>query len=121
MKKNFIVFLVCVAVLVCSSVFAQDRVTYSSGIKTASAVISKYPCLITDLAVYTDGTNNVTITLYDSATTTTSGKTVLAKAVVIGASLAGGNFIPVPIVASEGVSMTLSGTDGSTIVYTTPQ
>jgi hypothetical protein len=121
MKKLFVGILVCCMLLTSLSVFAQDRVTYSSGVKTASAVISKYPCLVTDLAVYTDGTNAVTITLYNSSTATTSGKTVLAKSVVIGASYAGGNFIPTPIVASEGVYMTLSGTGGSTIVYTTPQ
>lgn len=121
MKKKVLLLVIAFILLLSFSASAQVRYTYSQGLKTASAVISRYPCVVTDLAVFTDGTNTVTVTLYNSSTATTTNKTVLAKAVVLGTSLAGGIFIPVPIKATEGVYMTLSGTDGSTIVYITPQ
>lgn len=94
---------------------------YSSGLFTSSTVIIKYPVLLTDLSVYTDGTNNVTVTLYDSSTASTSG-TVIGQLVVAGASLEGGLHIPVPVKAKNGIYavVTTNGT-ASAIVCWSPQ
>ena len=91
--------------------------TSSSGLKTSSAVIvsegnAKRLC---GVLVLTDGSNNATITLYDSSTGAT-GK-ILFKATIPAASRFGGAMFNIPVRASQGIYAQISGTGASYIVY----
>jgi hypothetical protein len=78
----------------------------SSGLKTSSTVIAAFPSSLTSLTV--TGASGTWI-VYDSATTTTSGKTVLAK-VVTGASEVNAQLVyDSPLWANEGIYVTQSG------------
>jgi hypothetical protein len=117
--KRFKFWLVCFLLLLSTAVFAANF-TYSSGVLATSTVVIKYPVLLTDLAVYTNGSSDAVVTLYDSSTAATSG-TVIGKITVLGAALNGGLFIPVPVKVSKGIYMTITGTGASAIVFWTPQ
>jgi hypothetical protein len=95
------------------------NVTESNGLLAAGSVIlSPLPCLLTGFLLITDGTNPVTITLYDSEDN--SGE-VLSKYVVPGA--VGGIVVmfPVPVRAKIALYAVLSGTNGGAVVYSTPE
>jgi len=98
---------------------AQGRVTYSSGVIASSAVVSKYPCLLTDLAVYANGTNGATVILYDNASAASG--TVIGKVILPTTSYSGGLINPVPVKALNGVYVSITGTGASAIVFTTPE
>ena len=98
---------------------AQASHTYSSGSITSSSVVSKYPCLLTDLAVYADGTNGATVVLYDNASAASG--TIIGKVIVPALSKSGGLVIPIPVKASNGVYISITGTNASAIVFTTPE
>ena len=121
MKKLLIIIalILIVSGLGADSFANQTDDCRSSGILNASAVIVARAARLTDIAIYTDGTNAVTVTCYDNKTAASG--TVLAKAIVAGASLNGGSFIPIPIRAASGIYCSLSGTGGSMIILYDPQ
>ncbi len=110
-----ILFLVLLITGICFAV----NYTYSSGLKSASGVISPTPVLLTDLAVYTNGTDNVTAILYDNASS--ANGTVIGKITVPGTALNGGLYIPVPVKTQNGIYLSLSGTGANAIVFWTPE
>ena len=88
----------------------------STGLKTASAIISGVPSVVEGIIVFTDGTNDATVTLYDNASAASG--TVLAKAVVAAAELMGGKLPPFTISKGvNGIYAELSGVGASYIVY----
>lgn len=112
------VFLISILLLFYTNVKAADF-AYSSGVIASSGIVMGVPVLLTDLAVYTNGSADATVILYDSNTTATG--TVIGKVVVLGASINGGMFIPIPVKTSKGIYISISGTGASAIVYWTPE
>jgi hypothetical protein len=108
-------------VFFCTAAYSQSKFTYSSGLLTSSRVISAEPILLTDVAVYTDSTGlyDATVILYNSPSGASG--TVLGKCTVLGAAKNGGLFIPVPVKASSGIYMSITGSGASAIIFTTPQ
>lgn len=93
--------------------------TESNGLLAAgNAILSPLPCLLTGFTLITDGTNPVTIILYDSKD---NAGEVLAKYVVPGA--VGGIVVlfPVPVKAKIALYVALSGINGGAVVYSTPE
>lgn len=88
----------------------------SSGLLTSSTVVKAAQGFLCSVEVLTDGTNAATVTVYDSAAATTSGKTVLAKTIVAGAALHDGRDCTYPVVAREGLYVVISGTGAAAIV-----
>ena len=118
--KRLSIFFVVVFLLTLSytEVFAQARFAYSSGVITASKQVVVGPILLTDLAVYTNGADT-TVVLYDSKSGATG--VVIGQITVLAAAKAGGLIIPIPVKATYGVYLLLSGSGGTAIVFTTPQ
>lgn len=81
--------------------FTTDRLA-------ASAVVLAQKGFLFGCLVETNGTNAVTLTLYDNATTN-SGK-ILRKIIVPGANNYGGFEFPVGVEASNGIYALVSGT-----------
>ncbi len=114
--KKMVIAIVLVILMMGSIAWSTDfNSSISSGIIASSSIVYAKPCKLTDLAVYTDGTNQVTVILYDNATTASG--TVIGKVVVPGASLNGGLVIPTPVRALDGIYISLSGTGGTAIVF----
>ena len=99
--------------------FGQVNWANNSGEKTASAVISAEGCVLAGVVVATDGTNDVTVTLYDHATEA-SGTKLLPTFTVKGADGIGGCCPPFPIRAVNGVYLELSGDGAKANVYYLP-
>lgn len=79
-----------------------------------SKIINSGRCFLTSLMVYTDGVNDVTVTLYDN---TAASGTVVAKIIVTGANDYGGRIWgKFPRKCSTGIYGDLSGVGGTFIV-----
>jgi hypothetical protein len=103
-----------------ATVFAGQTVdALSSGIISSSQSVIARSARLTDLAVYADGTHDVTVILYDNASAASG--TVIGKVIVTGASYNGGLYIPYPVRASKGIYCSISGTGGTAIVFFDPQ
>lgn len=97
----------------------EDVYTISSGIKSSSGVIIAVPGLLAGFSIITDGANTATLILYDNATTNSG--TVIGKAIVLGANQNYNLAYNVPVKASNGIYMSLSGTGATAIVFYTIQ
>lgn len=91
----------------------MNFIAKSTGQLTASSLVNTGKGILTSVLVITDGTNPVTVTIYDN--TSGSGK-MLAKFYVPGATGYGGRNWTVPVQYENGLYCTLSGTNGSAIV-----
>lgn len=86
----------------------------SSGLLNADAAIKAAPGIIEGIMVYTDGTNNATLTVYDNASAATGD--VAMKMVVKGADLIGG-LVDLSVETTNGIYADISGTGATYIVY----
>lgn len=84
-----------------------------TGELTSSKLLTKNSGYVSRIKVYTDGTNNATVILYDS--TSASGKKI-DKTVVTGASQYGGGIITVPTEFDNGLYFEISGTNAAAII-----
>jgi hypothetical protein len=116
--KRFKTLVLCLLLLLFSSSIQAAEFAYSSGILNASGTVVGVPVLLTDLAVYTNGSADATVILYDN---TAASGTVIGKCVVAGAAVNGGLFIPIPVKTYNGIYMSITGTGASAIVYWTPE
>jgi hypothetical protein len=88
----------------------------SSGKKTSSGIILAHQGIIGGVTVKTDGTNDVTVTIYNN-TSSASGE-ILVDLLIPGADKVGGIvFGTMPVLAPAGIFLSYSGTGGSCIVY----
>lgn len=88
----------------------------SSGLVSASAVISAYPGRLRGLSVGADGTNAATVILYDNASAASG--TVLAKVVVDATTTHDEVHIPDDgVVVNNGIYASISGTGAECVVY----
>lgn len=90
--------------------------TQSSGAKNADAVISTGPVIVQSVMIGTDGTNNVTVDLYDSSGA--SGTKLIPSITVVGSDYYGG-VTNLNVQADRGVylDITTAGT-AQVVVYT---
>jgi len=86
----------------------------TSDIKSASAVITAGPAKAVSLIGYTNGSDDVTLILYDNASAASG--VVLHKAIILGADLMGG-IVEVPVDAVNGIYLSLTGTGGTALVH----
>ena len=84
-----------------------------AGEQTSSQLIATGPCVLASVIVHTDGTNNVTVIVYDN--TAASGK-IVRRFAVKGTENYGGNALRFPVRMANGIYVAMSGTGGSYIV-----
>jgi hypothetical protein len=90
-------------------------VANSSGQKTANALIQTGFTLVSVIVVFTDGTHDATITVYDNVEA--SGKIVWGPHTIAAADNAGGRPIgSAPIKCENGVYAVISGTGATYII-----
>ena len=102
-----------------ASVVMSDSVriigAQSSDLKSASGVISAIPGVLTGLNVTTDGTNDATAILYDNASAASG--VILAKQFVKGVSGNGAIHLPCPVLAANGIYLSLTGTGAGAVTW----
>ena len=124
MKRNLIVMIVLMAVL---ALFVVTSSAQNPGIKyslstskkiTKTGMVVATSCALTAINLYTDGTHDATITLYDSATATTAGGVTTGPFVLFGGLKSDRITWPVPLVFKNGIYAVFSGTgDNATIEW----
>ena len=87
----------------------------SSGLKTADGIIRTGKCILTDVLIGTNGTNAVTLILYDNASAASGN--VLFKGQVVGANLAG-EFTGMNVRGDLGIYADVTGTGAEFVVHT---
>lgn len=87
----------------------------SSGEKTASSVINDGACVITGVKVITNGSNDVTLTLYDN--TTASGKKIDEFVIPSDERYGGAIYGKTALKASNGVYAEMTGIGGKFFVF----
>lgn len=87
----------------------------SSGLKAASTAIHPRSAVLTSLICEGDGINVATIIIYDNASAASG--TVVAKAIVPAGSRTVHLTFDAPIVASNGLYLSLSGAGAGAIVH----
>jgi hypothetical protein len=85
---------------------------YVGGYKqiTATGNVSPIGCKL--LGIFVSSSTVGTVTIYDSATTTTSTKVVDTTV-----ALTGGTWVPMPIAFASGIYIVVGGTLSATVVY----
>ena len=87
----------------------------SSGEKSASALINTGECVVTGVKVITNGSNDVTVTLYDN--TEASGKKLDSWPVAADERYGGTMFGKAALKAHNGVYAEMSGVGGTYYVF----
>ena len=87
----------------------------ASGRKDASALIYTGATLLTGVKVVTNGTDNVTVVVYDN--TEGSGKVVDEWTVTGSENYGGTNYGKSPVIIDNGIYVTVSGTGGKYYVF----
>jgi len=90
----------------------QDDISHSSYAQTADGVGVAFPCYLIKVKGKTDGTNNLTLKVYDNASAATGN--VVAEFTIIGADLKGGEiFNNLSLTNGAFVDMTLGAGTGT--------
>lgn len=87
----------------------------SSGAKTADGVIATGKTLLSGLAIYTNGTANTQVVLYDNDSAASGN--VLFVGGCVGANLGSTITFDRPIQAKNGIYLDITTTGGGCIVY----
>ena len=96
----------------------SNPISISSGEKNNNSIIATRPVALTAVSVHTDGANNCTVSVYDSATAANNGKKI-GKWLVPGASQYGGRNIVTPTYAANGLYVEVTGGGTYFIEYLT--
>lgn len=83
-------------------------IAISSGEQNNNAIIFDKPCALACVSVHTDGANNCTVTVYDSATAANNGKK-LGSWLIVGNQQYGGRNYDFPVYAANGLYAEVSG------------
>jgi hypothetical protein len=86
-----------------------------SEIQTTSKVIFAQPCMITCVKLFTNGTNDVTIEIFDDATGEVGN--VKDKWYCVGADKWGGGALPFPLYLNNGAYFKITGSGGSYVAH----
>lgn len=87
----------------------------SSEVQTTSKVIFAQPCLITCVKVFTDGVNDVTIEIFDSATAEEGN--AKDKWFAVGEDKWGGGVLSFPLYLNNGAYFKITGAGGSYVAH----
>lgn len=90
-----------------------SRPTYE---QDASKVISKRNCYVSALQANTDGTNDATVIMYDSATPTTDETLIVCRFKVLGVDNQQVRYFLSTLSLSQGCYVSISGTGASYFV-----
>lgn len=101
-------------VLINSNILTQAWTCSGEENVTAGKVIKNSPGLLHGLVVNTDGTNAVTVTVYDNAAAASG--TIVAKITVLAADRTGG-LVGIDVGCDNGIFVVISGTGGTAILY----
>lgn len=118
MKKLFALSVLFLALCFSTPAIAGDS-AQTGGKQTASAVVYSGPCVLTFVKLVEAGADS-TLTLYDSATATTSGKTIMDYLEVMAGDGQVGGPMTVPLTFSQGVYAVVTGTSAYYFVHTKP-
>ena len=119
--KKFIALLVVLLFVWVTPVLAlnQDLVSHSSYAQAATGVGMAFPCYLIKVKGKTDGTNNLTIKVWDNATA--GAGNVVAEFTIIGADLKGGEIFDNLLLHNGAyVTMTTAGTGTWWLEYKKP-
>ena len=97
------------------------KTSLSSGevlVAASPAVIFAGPCYLASVTIITDGTNPATVIAYDNASAASGDKRF--ENAVVGANNYGGRSWTFPVLCSNGLTISLSGTLCSAIVEYIP-
>ncbi len=83
-------------------------ISTSSGRQNNNAIIIARKCALCGVSVHTDGANNCTVTIFDSATAANNGKQI-GGWTVPGASQYGGRNVTPPTRANNGLYCEITG------------
>jgi hypothetical protein len=86
----------------------------STGVLSASTLISTGRNRINAITVLTDGTNTATLSLYDN---TSAAGTVSVKGACVGANLVNHIIFENPVVMENGIYASVTGTGATFIVF----
>ena len=112
--KRLAVVIVLLVLLAPGLAFSAEQ-CYSSGTKTSSAAIATRAGTFCGIAIFTNGSANAVVSVYDNATAG-SGTLLFGPATVAAASNFGG-IMGLSVPTTNGIYVTLSGTGASFIVY----
>jgi hypothetical protein len=107
MKKIKLAVIICLIIM--SSMAFAFTSSITTGKMTSSRVAITGPGYLMAINIITDGTNNVTVTLYDG---TDSSGTQIWNQTVTGEKYVGGWLWNFPLKFETGIYMTISGTNG---------
>jgi len=94
--------------------FATCKSTGDKAVADSPVVVKASAGVLRGFTAYTDGTNDVTVTVYDSAAAASG--TILAKVIIHGADDSGG-LMGIDVEARYGIVMTIAGTGGHAVAY----
>lgn len=97
-----------------SMAVSSCKSTGDKAVADSPVVVKASAGILRGFTAYTDGTNDVTVTAYDNASS--AAGTILSKVIVHGADDSGG-LIGIDVEAANGIVVTISGTGGHAIVY----
>lgn len=90
----------------------------SSGRRTSDAAILASAGVLCGVLIETNGAADATVVVWDNATTTGTAETdELFKMIVVGADYRGGVAYPLPIAASDGLYVDVTGAGAAYIIY----
>ena len=114
MKRFIQTSLLCLVLIV--SVFAIAADTLVTPVATATSTPVTEACWFQGLALITDGTNNVTLNIYDGTGVTTT-RLIPTNSTILGTDYRFGYKPPFPVRCSTGVHVTIAVAGGGTCAY----
>lgn len=100
--------------LLTSIAYATTFFLTSSGKITSSQAVTTQRCVFGGILIITDGTNDVTVTIYDHASAASG--TAVWESTITGSDNYGGGILPHPIRCENGIYAALSGDGVETVI-----
>ncbi len=101
-----------------ATLFHGQPTSQWSADQTASALIVSGPCVLHGIVVKTDGTNDVTLTIYDNTSAAGTTKLLPASTVVDGANTPWAAGTTPPALMANGIYVSISVAGGGSASYT---
>ncbi len=89
----------------------------SSGLKTSDTTICTRECYLHTIVLDPPSSGVATLTVYDSANSTTSGKNILWKMEVSAGTSSDPQHFTTPVNANQGIHCVFTGTDSGFIIH----
>lgn len=112
--KRLMQLIVAITLILTIAWGASAEWAMTSGQQTADAAVSSSGCYLSAIQIETDGSNNVTVLLYDNASAASG--TVVADITVVAGDYYGGRVWIHPIRCYNGIYADVTGTNGTYFV-----